>query len=132
MAYGALSNGQTKRIDIGTGGLPGSTTNTTIGTSAGGISTTKINGSVLHTYTSTASALTLSALHRYVVVTAGVAITLPTASSTVAGTVYTINARAAGVTISSFNNLSGTATTSIASGTSIEIICDGSAWQQVK
>ena len=126
---GATISGQTKAINIGTNGVSGSTTNTKIG-SATGASTTRINGSVQHTYTSTATALTLSASHRYVVVTAAVAITLPAAAS-FSGTVYTINARIVGVTISSYKSLAGTDATGITSGTSITIISDGTNWQQV-
>lgn len=130
IASGATESSLIKTVNIGTNGVSGSTTNVTIG-SATGTSTTRINGSVQHTYTTTASALTLTASHRYVVVTAGVLITLPTAS-TVAGTVYTINARIAGVTISSYTNLAGsTGITTIANSTSITIISDGTNWQQV-
>ena len=127
---GATAASTTKAINIGTNGVATSTTNVTIGSANGG-TTTRINGSVQHTYTSTATALTLTAAHRYVVVTAGVLITLPTAATANTGTVYTINARIAGVTTSLFKNLSGADTTGITSGTSITIISDGTNWQQV-
>ena len=126
---GATAASTTKAINIGTNGVATSTTNVTIGSANGG-TTTRINGSVQHTYTSTATALTLTAAHRYVVVTAAVVITLPAAAS-FSGTVYTINARIAGVTTSLFKNLSGADTTGITSGTSITIISDGTNWQQV-
>ncbi len=88
-------------------------------------------GSQSATYVTTATALTL-AEHRFVTVTAGVAITLPTAS-TVSGRFYTINARSTGVTISSYTNLAGTAgITTITNGTSITLISDGTNWQQVQ
>ena len=125
---GATVSGSTKTVNIGTGATDG-TTNVTIG-SATGVSTTKINGSVQYTYTSTSSALTLTASHRYVVVRAGVAITLP-APAAVPGTIYTIIAKAAGVTISAFRNFLDTNTTTIGNGTSITIISNGVNWEQV-
>ena len=87
-------------------------------------------GSEASTFTSISTATTL-AEHRYVVVTAAVALTLPTAS-TCAGRTYTINARAAGVTSTAFLNLSGTSVTTYTSGTSVTIISDATNWQQVQ
>jgi hypothetical protein len=94
-------------------------------------STLHVIGSQAGTFTRTTVALTLTAAHRYVVVAAGVPITLP-AANTCTGRLYTINARVGGVTISSYIGLNGNASTTVGNNSSIEIISDGTLWQQVK
>jgi len=90
-----------------------------------------VSGSQAGTLLSVSTATTLGE-QRFIIVTAGVALTLPTAS-TCNGRTYTINTRSAGVTISSYTNLSGTSgQTSIANGTSITLVSDGTNWQQVQ
>ena len=118
-----LTTGGTERVRITQGGSVG------VG-SAAPTSKFQVVGSEASTFTSISIATTLSE-HRYIVVTAGVLLTLPTAS-TCSGRTYTINSRAAGVTSSAFNNLSGTSITTFTSGTSVTIISDGTSWQQVQ
>jgi len=94
-------------------------------------STLHVAGSQAGTLLTVSTATTL-AHQRFIIVTAGVALTLPIAPSC-PGRTYTINARSAGVTISSYTNLSGTSgQTSIANGTSITLVSDGTNWQQVQ
>jgi hypothetical protein len=58
-------------------------------------------------------------------------ITLPTASSCANRIYKIVNRNGSNRTISSFTNLSGTATTSILANSSIEIISDGTNWLQI-
>jgi hypothetical protein len=59
-------------------------------------------------------------------------VTLPTASSCTSRRYTIINRNAAAKTITSFTNLSGIATTSIAANSSIEIISNGTNWLQIR
>lgn len=103
--------------------------NTGIGTSTP-TSTFQVTGSQGGTLLSVSTATTLAA-QRWIIVTSGVLITLPSAS-TCTGRIYTINARAIGVTISSYLDLLGTVSTTIINGNSIDLVSDGTNWQQVK
>lgn len=89
-----------------------------------------IDGSQAGTLLSVSTNTTLGE-QRFIIVTSGVAITLPIAS-TCSGRFYTINVRSAGVTISSYFDLTGTAQTTLMIGTSVVLISDGTNWQRVE
>lgn len=59
-------------------------------------------------------------------------ITLPSTANTTNRRYTIVNRTASAKTISSFTSLAGTATTSIAANSSIEIISNGSAWLQIR
>lgn len=94
-------------------------------------STLDINGSISANITSTSGNLTLDDTHHTIILSGNHNITLPAANSC-NGRVYIIkNPTSNTPTVSSYNDLTGTATTSINSETTIWLQSDGTNWQQI-
>jgi len=98
-------------------------------------STLEVNGSVaVKLITSSGTgALTLNSAGTVYYVNSAVSTIVLPAATTCTNRVYTIvNRSGANRTISSFTNLSGAATTSIPSNSSMDVISNGSSWLQIK
>jgi hypothetical protein len=91
------------------------------------------NGSLGAAITTTSSNITLDATHHTVIITSGTpTITLPAAASSNARRIYVVvNQTGSAVTISSYQNFSGTGTTTVAANSSIQIQSDGSNWYRI-
>ncbi len=97
-------------------------------------STLDVNGSTGRAITTVSTNVTLDATYNTVIITGGTpTITLPAAASANARRVYTIVNQTGSIrAISSYKNLSGTATITIAAGTSIAIQSDGTNWYRIQ
>ncbi len=100
-------------------------------------STLKVNGSVAYKtllITSSSNATTLNGDDNYIIYSGtitGNSITLPTASS-YTGRVYTVvNHSSAAIAISSYTISNGTTSTSIAAGTTVQLISSGVNWHKI-
>jgi hypothetical protein len=91
------------------------------------------NGSLGAAITTTSSNITLDATHHTVIITSGTpTITLPAAASSNARRIYVVvNQTGSAVTISSYQNFSGSGTTTVAANSSIQIQSDGSNWYRI-
>ncbi|MFD2726368.1 hypothetical protein [Hyunsoonleella rubra] len=101
-----------------------------IGTTAP-VSTLDVNGSFSADVSTTSGALTLDDTHHTVVLGGNHNITLPVAN-TCDGRIYVIkNPTTNSPAISSYNDLNGTATTTLQSQTTIWVQSDGTNWEQI-
>ena len=91
------------------------------------------NGSLGAAITTTSSNITLDATHHTVIITSGTpTITLPAAASSNARRIYVVvNQTGSAVTISSYQNFSGSGITTVAANSSIQIQSDGSNWYRI-
>lgn len=95
------------------------------------LSTLDINGSVSVNIITTIGALTLDDTHHTVILSGNHNITLP-AANTCLGRVYIVkNPTGNTPTVTSYINLSGTASTIINSETTLNLQSDGTNWQQI-
>ncbi len=94
-----------------------------------------VGASLTTAYTITALALTLSAAHQTVEVTAGVGITLPTAASIAGRTYDIINTHTAAITVTADgtekigNTTAAASTLSVAAGDSYTLVSNGTNWR---
>lgn len=96
-------------------------------------STLEVNGSVAANVNTTSANLTLDATHHIVIITSGTpSITLPAANTCSKRIYHITNTTATARTISSYNDLSNTAVTSIAANTPISIVSDGTTWRRFR
>jgi hypothetical protein len=118
VASGATISGATKAVNIGTGGVVGSTTNTTIGPVLGA-STTSIGGTTAASTLNLATGATLTATTKAVNIgTAGVAgsTTNITIGSTTGTSTTTLQGSTVGTTLAADTNTTGIATTAYVVG----------------
>lgn len=95
------------------------------------VSTLDINGSLSANITTTSGNLTLNDTHHTIVLGGNHNITLP-AANTCTGRIYIVkNPTTNTPTITSYQDLAGTAATAINSETSISVQSDGTNWQQI-
>lgn len=98
------------------------------------VSNFEARGSVGYSVLSITANTTLDITHNYVIIPLGSAftVTLPAATG-ISGRCYTVTNKSAGAkTIGSYVNLSGATVTTVAASSSIELISDGTVWQQIK
>ena len=99
-------------------------------------STLEVNGAMATTISkqagTTAVTLDNTASVWYFTGAATATVTLPTASTCTNRRYVIVNRLGSARTISSYNNLSGIGTTSLAANSSVEIISDGTNWLQIK
>lgn len=91
-----------------------------------------INGSVAAAVTTTSANITLDATHYIVIILGTSTITLPTASTCARRIYHITNTTSASRTISSYNDLTNTAQTTITANTAISIVSDGTTWRRFR